>query len=825
MVNFRNTRRLRNKAAIFSTAAWGISGVVCPLAIATAISSCPTVALAQNTASEQSGGALQDVVVTARKRNESLLSVPIAISAFTAQDIRAAGILSLEDITKYTPGFTLDNNGSDHPDRAIQNLFIRGMSSAVSPTVTVFIDGAPVPEGFVSEVSDSARVEILKGPQSAFFGRETFGGAVNIVTKAPSNNYHASFDGLYGSDNWYDLKGSVEGPLIVDKLTARVSVRDYSTDGQYKSTIAPYADLGAQSTKSLTLALNYTPIEALTVKLFGSVWQDRDGPAPVAKFGAANYNCNAGAGPAGTNNFICGTLPNIGSTHLPVQTQIDTLFQSQVFNNPNHTLNPLFADITNKPGFVRDGFHAHMNIDYNIPGMNLTLTSLTGGNVQKSEDLVDLDDQDTSGIFNFYTLYGIPNVEKFYQWYSRVQARNSDFSQEFRLTSDQKARLRYTAGVSYERSTTQSYVDGLFPFGTASFGAGGPQVDSVGGVFGSISYDPISKLTVTLEGRYQRDAIAVYNRFIGSPNTPNSKTTSEDFLPRAIIQYKLTPNAMIYATYSKGVNPPVFNTALVGKPAAIAAEFASIYGVGVSVKPEYLENYEVGLKGQFFDRKLQLSADVYYDVWKNQILSEFVSVPGIPGYLAGAPDAETVQANGGVTHLYGVEADGRFEVTPSLVITFAGAYNGTDVVKYPNYRCPGDACTPNGGTTNIDGHDLPNAPKYSANLAATYTGQINADIAWYGRADYIYKGSQYTDLSNLTKIGDSNRFNFRVGLTRGTTSVEAFVLNAFNDKAYASVNGTTDIDGQPNAYSAYPLAEVLGAPVLRQFGVRLRKTF
>ena len=820
---FDNVRRVTNKAFMLSTAAWGISSVAVPLVIGAALSSIPVAAMAQNTASEESKGVLPDVIVTARKRNESLLSVPIAVSAFTAQDIRAAGIQSLEDITTYTPGFTLDDNGSDHPDRAIQNLFIRGMSSAVSPTVSVFIDGAPVPQGFVTEVSDSARVEILKGPQSAFFGRETFGGAVNVVTKAPSNDYHASFDGLYGSDNWYDLKGSVEGAIIPDKLTARLSVRDYSTDGQYKSSIAPYEDLGGQSTKSLTLALNYTPIEALTVKIFGSVWQDRDGPAPVAKFGAANFNCNAGAGPAGTDNFICGTLPNIGSTHLPVQTQIDSLFKSQVFGNASGTLNPLFPDFLKQAGFKRDGFHAHMNIDYKIPNWNLTLTSLTAGNIQKSEDIVDLDDQNTSNIFNFYTLYGIPNVENFYQWFSRVQAYNSDFSQEFRLTSDQTARLRYTAGVSYERSTTQSYVDGLFPFGTASFGAGGPQVDSVEGVFGSISYDPIPKLTITFEGRYQRDAIAAYNRAIGVPNTPAAKTTSEDFLPRAIIQYKITPNSMIYATYSKGVNPPVFNTALIGRPTA--PEFESIYGVGITVKPEYLENYEIGLKGQFFDRRLQLSADVYYDNWNNQIVSEFVSVPGIPGFEGGVADAETVQANGGLTHLYGVEADGRFEVTPSLVVTFAGAYNGTDVAKFPNYYCPGDACTPNGAPTNIDGHDLPNAPKFSANLAATYTGQINADIGYYGRADYIYKGSEYTDLSNLTKIGDSNRFNFRVGLTRGTASIEAFVLNAFNDKAYASVNGTTDIDGQPNAYGAYPLAEVLGAPVLRQFGVRLRKTF
>jgi len=93
------------------------------------------------------------------------------------------------------------------------------------------------------------------------------------------------------------------------------------------------------------------------------------------------------------------------------------------------------------------------------------------------------------------------------------------------------------------------------------------------------------------------------------------------------------------------------------------------------------------------------------------------------------------------------------------------------------------------------------------------------------RGDYIYRDSQYTDLSNLAKIGDSNRFNFRFGITKSKASLEVFVLNAFNDRQYSSVNGTTDIDGQPNAEGAYPFAAVLGMPVLRQFGVRLRDSF
>jgi len=823
MKTSKNFKSRGGRGYQMSTTALGAIGAMLALS-AGGVLGAPTAALAQTALTQPAQPVgLEEVTVTARKNQESLLKVPIAVSALTTKDIQATNVTSLIDISEYVPGVTIDNDGSNHVDRAVQSIFIRGMSSGVSPSVSVFIDGAPVAVGFISNVSDAERVEVLKGPQSAFFGRETFGGAINIVTRDPSNHFGASFDGLYGSNNWYDLKGSVEGPLIDDKLTARVSVRDYSTDGQYKSSIAPYSNLGAQSTKNLSLALKFTPTSDLTAKAYASIWEDRDGPAPVTK--VSTYNCNAGAGPAGVNNYYCGTLPLTNTTTLAVPTAIDTLFRNQVIFNASKTLIPLFPDLIEKNGFDRKAFNGHIDIDYMIPGTDLKFTSLSAGNIQYSEDITNLDNQNVSNRFNFYTLYGIPNIEPIYSWTARVQRSDVDVSQEFRLSSDQSKRFRYTLGVSYARSSDSDYIDGLFPFGAADFGGGGPQVDTVEGVFGSVSYDITSKLKLSLEGRYQTDKIQIYNRAPPLANTLSEETSSSDFLPRGIIQYNFTPQSMVYATYSKGVNPPVFNADLVGLPAAVANEFKSIYGVGVTVNPEYLENYEVGAKGEFFDRKVKFSADVYYNNWTNQILSQFLSVPGVPGYLGGAPDTQTVQTNGGDTHLYGVEWDGQWLATPQLVIGFSGAYNKTQIVTYPGYFCPGDACTPNGGTTNIVGHSLPYAPLISVNLAATYTGHLSSSVDWYVRGDYIYRGSEFTDLSNLAKIGDSNRVNFRVGLNKGSSSIELFVLNAFNDRQYSSVNGTTNIDAQPNAQGAYPFAAILGMPVLRQFGVRLRHSF
>jgi iron complex outermembrane receptor protein len=163
------------------------------------------------------------------------------------------------------------------------------------------------------------------------------------------------------------------------------------------------------------------------------------------------------------------------------------------------------------------------------------------------------------------------------------------------------------------------------------------------------------------------------------------------------------------------------------------------------------------------------------------------------------------------------------------VLSASGAINRSIIEVYPNFRCNGDACATEGGVvggvTDIAGARLPNAPEFSANLAATYTDKLTPTVSWYGRTDYIYKSSEYTDLSNLTKIGANNRVNFRVGLFEDKASVELFVLNAFNNKQYTSVNGTTDIDAQPNALGAYPYAAIVGPPLLRQFGVRARYHF
>jgi iron complex outermembrane receptor protein len=479
--------------------------------------------------------------------------------------------------------------------------------------------------------------------------------------------------------------------------------------------------------------------------------------------------------------------------------------------------------ITNT-GFARDAGHGHIELKYAPPSWAFSITSLTSVNTNQQEDLANLDDKDVRGIPNPYHAF-IPGTESYYSWTSRVQSIESDVAQELRITSSQAQRFRWLIGGNFAATRSQAYVDGLFPFGTTTFGGGGPQFTQTEAVFFSGAYDIVPKLTLSLEGRYQSDKITVYNRAANVPNTLAAETTVDSFLPRVTLQYGVTPSAIVYASYAEGVNPPAFNTGLVGINAQIVKEYQSLYGAGIAVQPEYSKDYELGVKGTFLDGKLQLAADAYYINWTNQILSEFATVPGVAGYNGGLPYSTTVQVNAGRTHLDGVEVDGAFAPISKVVFNFSGAYNHTQLDSYPGYVCPASACNSTNTPTNVNGHHLSNAPELSGTFALTFTDKLFNDVDYFLRAEDVYKGSSYVDLTNLTEIGASNKVNLHAGITWHNTRAEFFVQNLLNDRQYTGIQGDVDIDGQPNALGVYPLADIFGMPLLREFGFKLHQKF
>ena len=748
---------------------------------------------------------LDEVVVTARRRNENLLAVPVAVTAFTAKAIEQRNITSLIDAADYTPSLSITEANGSLGGRLNQNITIRGMtpSAGGSPNVSVFIDGAPVSFGLVSGVDDLARLEILDGPQSAYFGRETFAGAINLVTRTPANDYQGHVEAKAGNDALYDTRFSVEGPIVKDVLTARISARFFGEHGQYTNAADPGERLGDESTKSVNGEVNFKPINHLTFGLFGFYNEDYDGPTAQGKYTSAGYNYAAGAKGAALNYFR-GTLPN--SPTIPVQTAIPGAdFDSIVLNNSTGKYTSLngtgqvniLSPFINGPDLKNKEYHVHFTADYDFGWANFT--SLTAFNRSDEELAADLTNE--AG----------PPAQLAY-----VQARKQDWSQEFRLTSNQHQRFRWSIGGDYLEQLSAVVVEAEltgapsppYPLFLA-FGTGNFNKVVTPAVFGSLAYDILPKLELDFEARYQVDEVSTKFRN-GSFNQGATIEADhyDNFLPRVILNYKIQHEAALYASFPEGANPGTINASLTSAtytPAQLM-QIETQTGAGFTVQPETLKDYEAGLKGRAFGGRLQGTADIYYSTWDNQIVTQTAFVNG---------SQIGVEGNIGASTLYGLELQGQFIVSPKLVLNGAFSYNHT---KIDNYNCATCASAIT-GNPNVDGHRLPRAPLLDATVGGEYSDHAFGPYDYFGRADYIYKSGQYVDETNLVETEAQSRLNLRAGLRSEKIKFEAFVTNVFNNRAPSGALQSSDATrgGINTIYSELP--------VLRQEGVRLYYNF
>jgi iron complex outermembrane receptor protein len=256
-----------------------------------------TAAPAPESAAAASGTGLTEVVVTARKQTETLVKVPVSVSALSANDLQARGIAGYLQLQQFTPGFKFINQSVNKNERGYISYMMRGMNPGTPVSyqqdVSIFIDGAPVAGGAVTGLQDVAQVEVIKGPQSAYFGRASFAGAVNFITRTPSFAPAAKLDGSYGSFGIYDVTGSAEGGIFRDILAGRIVMRTYHSDGQYENPEVKGQRLGAQDTRSISGELLFKPVDRLSVRVYGKYWTDNDGPAATGILYPSQYNCNA----------------------------------------------------------------------------------------------------------------------------------------------------------------------------------------------------------------------------------------------------------------------------------------------------------------------------------------------------------------------------------------------------------------------------------------------------------------------------------------------------------------------------------------------------
>lgn len=795
-------------------------------------------ASAQSAASSAQSALPGDIVVTARKREEDILKTPVTVVAITGEQLDAKGINTMQDLAASTPGININNNSSGHADRSFQQVILRGMtpSTTLATTTSLFIDGVPIasPSAFTA-ISAPERIEILKGPQSAYFGRNTFAGAINVVNSIPNGEWHGALTAMVGTRSNYRGRVELEGPIIGDALTFRATGEKFSKNGSWKNNSADGGTLGDQSSLTGTLLVVAKPTDKLTIKLFGMVAKDDDGPAAQTRIlaydvvgangsilQASQANCTLNANP-----YICGTLPSLGNP-VSANTAITSNVSALINNPDNRTVSP--EDTVDHYGLLRYTKHAHATLDYEMNDQ-ISVSLLGGYNREKWTTLIDLDGFDSSQLASSTAPSG------YFDFPFMVERQLKDWSTEARINFD-FGKLHGVVGASYLYAETISGLgSGLATVTANTYSGGGKSSSKTKSAYFGATYDFTDRLSLSLEGRYQIDTLAAYTSIRGltvaagadgiylpagtyAPNTKLAQDTFKNFTPRVIVNFQVTPDLMVYASWAKGVNPSQFNTGILSENASIQ-QAARDAGLTLAVRPEKLTNYEIGAKGRI-GNTMSFSIAGYYAQWRNQINTILLTLPN-GTFTNGVENVSFVSgsSNSGSVNLYGVEAEMAWRPIDLITINAAAATNLSDIRSFDS-----PTVTALTGITDFSGMEMPNTSKYSANVGIQLGGKVKNqdDTSWFLRGDWNFKSGFYVNQANTTRTQDSHKFNFRTGMTWGNKSLTAFVNNAFNDKAYSSASDNWTFT-PTFAYTRVNSAVLVGLPELRTAGVEFKISF
>ena len=752
----------------------------------------PPTSTSSDTARNPANGTVEDIIVTARKVQEPLSRVPLAITAFSSNQIEQRGISSINDIANFTPSFRFQNTtpGSNgRADRSFSTLTFRGLALSNDYFTTagglLFVDGAPVIGATPPAVFDAERVEVLKGPQSAFFGRSTFSGAINYVSKDPPKKFEAQVNASAATYGSYSTSASIGDTIIPDLLSVRVSGAYDREAGQYHNEAAPYQRFGNQKTTSAGLQYLITPAEGLRIKGSFSYDHDNDGPPASVALKGSDFNCNIG----GTEGvYYCGKLPKANDLAPGVISGnylITPGVQTYVLNNQNNYPTLYNTKYIDRGGLKRDLIQTSVRVDYDFAG-GYTLSSITAYHRDKVAVLTDLDYRDAQNTPN--PLFGIiPGAPSTFQALAEAQSLSHDFSQELRITSPQDKPLRWVFGGNY--FTASSYYANIIAYTQLGplFITYPPRLHPrTAAVFGAAYWDITSHFTISGELRYQDDRVAQDLDTSGTSFLPTPQTFKASFKsvqPRVTLTYHFDKNTLLYGLFARGYRPGGFNTDLSKLPTAAVASLTA-QGVTQAFGQESLNNYEIGLKSRLFDGRLQFSVDAYYEQYRNGQITQSITYQTSPSTVA----LGTFTRNAGAINLKGVEAEADWQATRHIQINGTFAYNGN---KIKAGYC-GD-CVFIDGTNSLAGRRLPYTPLVTATLGAEYRTPLTADYDGFLRADDIFRGKLFVDQANRAYIGNKNTLNLRMGIQSKKFSLELYCTNCTNNLtsdagSYASTN-------------------------------------
>jgi len=764
----------------------------------------PSIALGENEA-QNSRPVFEEITVTARKREESLLEVPLAITAITSSDIDQKGMTEFKDIIAFTPGFHFSEHSVGRADRSNRILVIRGMHISQEndhqQAATVFVDGAPTHGSVIAGLEDAERIEVVRGPQSAYFGRATLAGAVNFVTKTPGRQFKGKMIGEFGKFGTRNLGASFEGPLS-KSMAYRIALSSQETDGQYKAANNPSLTLGARETQSVAATFYFEPNDNFNAKLRVHKWEDDDGPGAAFGYGVSNgeelFTCllpnSTLAVRSGGGNWFCGEAPFPSAQNIQYDNEMTTGKKNLLNGVPSPGLS--IDTITDNPfldgfGFAREAQQMSLIMNWVLDN-DITVSSITASNENRWMALDDLDRRATaSDPMKDVSLLNGRDLE--------------DFSQEIRVSSAQNRRLRWLVGVSrfkFEGKRTS----GFHIFNSVrSLSLGNVFDIETTGVFAAIEYDVTDALTINVEGRKQKDEVEEAR----SSGDELVSGTFNSTTPKLVIDYSLNNDVTIYGSYGEGTRPGGFNVNLFNQSESVLAALADI-GLYKEIDEEELGMYELGFKASLLDGRAWIQASIYKGDWTAQTAAgTFVGEVFYGG-----------TATGGEIDLSGFELEGAWVVSDNF--TLEGTYGLNDSEIKTLSDCAD--CGVLMGTQDISGMGKRKQrnPKVQASLSGTLTGEIQSNISWYLRTDYIHTGSSFATDANILETGDSNRINMRIGFERDNLKLELVGENLTDDDTFTNYQFLIDFAWLPPDVNRVATA---GLPDKRYFGLKATYSF
>jgi len=785
------------------------------------------------------------IIVTARRRAESVQDVPIVIEALSADQIEQRGIATIEDVAKYTPGLVFDRGISLQDTRPV----IRGLpASRGRPPVGVLLDNIDISTEALGNAGggsllnarllDLERIEVVKGPQSALYGRAAFAGAVNYVTKRPGNDFGVELKASYASFDTISGSAYIDAPLT-DTTAIRVGITHAETNGDYDNPVTG-GDLNSSQATGGSLGLEFDNDRGMNI---------------YARVSYTEYEASQSAIQA-ISGFTPGNVSRPGPTTPEGQAVAAGIAGGALSATARPSNVPPRGDLTftgvtglsidprtgeDFPGSDGSTLIGTLNATIDLGGIDLVYN---GGYVEQSDRLVYDGDFFGKPLATFFDGTAEPlNISDIVDF----DYVTDIFTQEIRLQDFGDGPLRWAIGGLYWYSDTNQDSRSLraisgFPLSGSPPIAGFSPTSLILGstinaspfsrtieslsAYGLIEYDLIDGLTVSAEARYIDETTDVTRSdFLQAAFAPipasfvnglqTDSISDNALVPRFAVSYQASGDLLLYASVAKGF-----------KPAGISELGFSTDLSDSRFLAETVWNYEAGFKSSFADRQITLNAAVFFMDWTDKQVSQLIEDPTAPNGIR--PSV----INAGAAEVLGLDASILLQprFVPGLSLNVGYTYLDTEYTDFTEATNSAFTVTEAANCTIIslgtgtvcqvsyNGNRLERAPKHQIVGALDYRGEITDGIDLIFGASAQYLGSRFLTETNRLTLPSYVNVDMQLGFDFDGYMIQGFVTNLTKDDSVRSAQNNFDLSTFGRSVNLY-------APPRRVFGVRASAEF